>query len=151
TDIAARGIDVSHISHVINFDMPDTVDAYTHRIGRTGRAAKTGDAFTLTTQNDNAMVRAIENTLGMKLERRRLEDFDYTSPPARSTSAVPLQQSQRHHRQTGTGSKRAGSQMSSDSKPRYNRTSAKPFGKRRSSHAAYSSGSSARRPHSSHT
>ena len=112
------------------------------------RAAKTGDAFTLTTQNDNAMVRAIENTLGMKLERRRLEGFDYTSPPARSTSAVPLQQSQRHHRQTGV--KRAGSQMSSDSKPRYNRTSAKPFGKRRSSHAAYSSGSSARKPHSSH-
>ncbi|MDA8104420.1 MAG: DEAD/DEAH box helicase, partial [Nitrospiraceae bacterium] len=46
TDIAARGIDVSSISHVINYDMPDTSDAYTHRIGRTGRAAKTGDAFT---------------------------------------------------------------------------------------------------------
>ena len=150
TDIAARGIDVSHISHVINFDMPDTVDAYTHRIGRTGRAAKTGDAFTLTTQNDNAMVRAIENTLGMKLERRKLEGFDYTSSPPRSTHAVPPQQSQRHHRRTGTGAKRTGSQMSSDSKPRYPRTGAKPFGKRRSSHAAYSSGSSARKPHSSH-
>ena len=46
TDIAARGIDVSEISHVINFDMPDTVDAYTHRIGRTGRAEQTGEAFT---------------------------------------------------------------------------------------------------------
>jgi len=148
TDIAARGIDVSHISHVINFDMPDTVEAYTHRIGRTGRAAKTGDAFTLTTQNDNAMVRAIETALGMKLERRKLEDFDYTSPPARSTSAAPLQQSQRHYRRTGA--KRAGSQMSSDSKPRYHGTGAKPFDKRRSSHAAYSSGSSARKPHSSH-
>ncbi|MBI2472284.1 MAG: ATP-dependent helicase, partial [Planctomycetes bacterium] len=145
---AARGIDVSHISHVINFDMPDTVEAYTHRIGRTGRAAKTGDAFTLTTQNDNAMVRAIENTLGMKLERRKLEGFDYTSAPAHNTQDIPLQQTQRHHRRTGA--KRAGSHMSSDSKPRTHRTSVKPFGKRRTSHAAFSSGSSVRRPHSSH-
>ncbi len=55
TDIAARGIDVSRISHVINFDMPDTTDAYTHRIGRTGRAAKTGDAFTFITPADQAI------------------------------------------------------------------------------------------------
>jgi ATP-dependent RNA helicase RhlE len=148
TDIAARGIDVSHISHVINFDMPDTVDAYTHRIGRTGRAAKTGDAFTLTTQNDNAMARAIENALGMKLERRKLEGFDYTSSPAHNATEGPLQQTQRHHRRTGA--KKAWSHMSSDSKPRTYRTSAKPFDKRRSLHAAYSSGSSVRKPHSSH-
>jgi ATP-dependent RNA helicase RhlE len=81
TDIAARGIDVCTISHVINFDMPDTVDAYTHRIGRTGRAAKTGDAFTLTTPEDEGMVRAIERALGCRLERRRLEGFNYTQPP----------------------------------------------------------------------
>src|SRR3990172_3234594 len=56
TDIAARGIDVSSISHVINYDMPDTADAYTHRIGRTGRAAKTGDAFTFITREDEDMV-----------------------------------------------------------------------------------------------
>ena len=81
TDIAARGIDVSTISHVINFDMPDTVDAYTHRIGRTGRAAKTGDAFTLVTPEDDSMVRAIERVLNSKLERRRLEGFNYNQPP----------------------------------------------------------------------
>ena len=52
TDIAARGIDVSQISHVINYDMPDTAEAYTHRIGRTGRAARTGDAFTLVSHED---------------------------------------------------------------------------------------------------
>ena len=57
TDIAARGIDVSRISHVINYDMPDTTDAYTHRIGRTGRAEKTGDAFTFVTREDESMVR----------------------------------------------------------------------------------------------
>ena len=80
TDIAARGIDVSCISHVINFDMPDTTDAYTHRIGRTGRAAKTGDAFTFITREDDAMVRSIEHVLGEKVERRTLEGFDYKKP-----------------------------------------------------------------------
>jgi ATP-dependent RNA helicase RhlE len=80
TDIAARGIDVSKISHVINYDMPDTVDAYTHRIGRTGRAARTGDAYTFVTRPDRAFVWAIENVLGEKLERRILENFDYTIP-----------------------------------------------------------------------
>jgi ATP-dependent RNA helicase RhlE len=77
TDIAARGIDVSEISHVINYDMPDTVDAYTHRIGRTGRAEQTGEAFTFTSPADEYMVRDIERLLGTRIERRRLEDFDY--------------------------------------------------------------------------
>ena len=77
TDIAARGIDVPDISHVINFDMPDTVDAYTHRIGRTGRAEETGEAFTFSTPEDEAMVRDIERTLGTAIDRRRLPDFEY--------------------------------------------------------------------------
>jgi ATP-dependent RNA helicase RhlE len=85
TDIAARGIDVSRISHVINYDTPDTVDAYTHRIGRTGRAARTGDAFTLVTPKDRSLVWDIENVLGEKMERRTLEGFDYNVPaPERS-------------------------------------------------------------------
>ena len=86
TDIAARGIDVSGISHVINYDMPDTADAYTHRIGRTGRAAKTGDAFTFITREDGEMVRSIERILGEKVERRTLEGFDYKkATPVRDT------------------------------------------------------------------
>jgi superfamily II DNA/RNA helicase len=96
TDIAARGIDVSRISHVINFDMPDTVDAYTHRIGRTGRAAKTGDAFTFVTYKDRAFVWDIERALGEKIERRTLGDFDYTvkAPGGNGSgqSASPKQQ-----------------------------------------------------------
>jgi ATP-dependent RNA helicase RhlE len=80
TDIAARGIDVSGISHVINYDMPDTVDAYTHRIGRTGRAAKTGDAFTFVTPEDRGFVGDIEHVLGERIERRTLADFDYNVP-----------------------------------------------------------------------
>jgi ATP-dependent RNA helicase RhlE len=86
TDIAARGIDVTQISHVINYDIPDTPEAYIHRIGRTGRAARSGDAFTLATPEDNAMVRSIERVLGGPLERRHLEDFNYRSPaPKRNT------------------------------------------------------------------
>lgn len=75
TDIAARGIDVQQISHVINYDIPDTSDAYIHRIGRTGRAERSGAAFTLVTPDDSAQVRAIERALGGTLERRHLIDF----------------------------------------------------------------------------
>jgi ATP-dependent RNA helicase RhlE len=83
TDIAARGIDVSQVSHVINYDIPDTTEAYIHRIGRTGRAAKSGDAFTLVTDEDGAMVRAIEKTLGTTIERRTIAGFDYSVPAPR--------------------------------------------------------------------
>jgi len=76
TDIASRGIDVTEITHVINFDMPDTVDAYTHRIGRTGRAQETGEAFTFVTPEDTQMVRSIEHLLGYKINRRELDGFD---------------------------------------------------------------------------
>jgi superfamily II DNA/RNA helicase len=98
TDIAARGIDVSSISHVINYDMPDSADAYTHRIGRTGRAAKTGDAFTFITREDEEMVRGIERVLGKKVARCHIEGFDYKKPaPARDTEfARPPRESQRH-------------------------------------------------------
>jgi ATP-dependent RNA helicase RhlE len=77
TDIAARGIDVENISHVINYDMPDTTDAYIHRIGRTGRAERTGDAFTLVTPEDGSALRALERVMGKPIERRTLEGFDY--------------------------------------------------------------------------
>lgn len=80
TDIASRGIDVLSISHVINYDMPEKVETYTHRIGRTGRAAQTGEAFTLITSEDNAQVRCIEKVLGYKIEQRRFDDFDYSAP-----------------------------------------------------------------------
>lgn len=77
TDIAARGIDVTNVTHVVNFDMPDTVDAYTHRIGRTGRAERSGEAITFAVPDDAAMVRQIERLLKEPLERKRLPGFDY--------------------------------------------------------------------------
>ena len=79
TDIAAHGIDVTDVTHVINFDMPGTVDDYTHRIGRTGRATNQGEAFTLAVRTDAQMVRSVERLLGQPIERRRLPDFDYGS------------------------------------------------------------------------
>jgi ATP-dependent RNA helicase RhlE len=83
TDIAARGLDVESISHVINFDMPDTADAYIHRIGRTGRAERTGDAFTLVTPEDNDMIRTLDRIMGQPIPRKTLDDFDYNvaAPP----------------------------------------------------------------------
>ena len=80
TDIAARGIDVLHISHVINYDMPENVDAYIHRIGRTGRVNNNGDALTFVTNADAAMVSSIEHILKTKIERCVLENFDYKMP-----------------------------------------------------------------------
>lgn len=77
TDIAARGLDVESVSHVINYDMPDTADAYIHRIGRTGRAERSGDAFTLMTPEDKAMVQTLEKIMGQRLSRETLEGFDY--------------------------------------------------------------------------
>ena len=69
TDIAARGIDVTGISHVINFDVPDTVDAFTHRIGRTGRASRSGEAFTFAGRDDRKIIIQIEKCLGKKMNR----------------------------------------------------------------------------------
>jgi ATP-dependent RNA helicase RhlE len=89
TDIAARGIDVQEISHVINYDVPDTADAYIHRVGRTGRAALEGDAFTLVTPEDDEMVRAIEKAVGKPLPRRTVAGFDYKAPaPAPAPAAA---------------------------------------------------------------
>jgi ATP-dependent RNA helicase RhlE len=76
TDIAARGIDVSQIAQVINYDLPDTADAYTHRIGRTGRMANQGTALSLVTQDDVAMLRTIERLLGRSLERKRVASIE---------------------------------------------------------------------------
>ena len=65
---------------VITFDMPDTADAYIHRIGRTGRAQRTGDAFTLVTPEDNDMIRILERIMGSPLKREVLDGFDYKAP-----------------------------------------------------------------------
>ena len=77
TDIASRGIDVAGVSHVINYDVPQHPEDYVHRIGRTGRAEKVGDAFTLITGEELDAVRAIERFIGAKIPRLKLDNFPY--------------------------------------------------------------------------
>lgn len=87
TDIAARGIDVENITHVINFDVPGSAEDYVHRIGRTARAEREGDAFTLVAPEEEMQMRAIEKQLGRVLPRVALRDFDYeTAAPEKRTS-----------------------------------------------------------------
>jgi ATP-dependent RNA helicase RhlE len=77
TDIAARGIDVEALSHVVNFDVPVVPDDYIHRIGRTGRAAATGDAWTFVGEHEENDFNAIEKAIGRRVPRRKVAGFDY--------------------------------------------------------------------------
>jgi ATP-dependent RNA helicase RhlE len=79
TDVAARGLDVDGISHVVNYDLPMQAEDYVHRVGRTGRAQREGKAYSLVTPADEGMVRQIETVLRQKLPRRRLEGVDYSA------------------------------------------------------------------------
>jgi ATP-dependent RNA helicase RhlE len=90
TDIAARGIDVEGISHVVNYDMPMQAEDYVHRIGRTGRAQAVGEAYTLVTPADERMVNRIEYVLQQKLERRKIDGIDYRTPAARIPDAETI-------------------------------------------------------------
>ena len=97
TDIASRGIDVSEVSHVINFDMPNTVDAYIHRIGRTGRAKNKGEALTFVVPDDEFMVRKIEKILKAKIDRRTVDEIDYGKTNVKGSNA-------NEHRERNKGS-----------------------------------------------
>jgi ATP-dependent RNA helicase RhlE len=77
TDIAARGLDIAGVSHVINYDVPENAEDYVHRIGRTGRAQNTGDAFTLVTEEDVRDARSIERYMGVSVERKKIDGFPY--------------------------------------------------------------------------
>ncbi len=156
TDIAARGIDVSRVSHVINYDVPSTPEAYIHRIGRTGRASREGDAFTLVTDEDRGMVRSIDRILGEKTERRTLPGFDYraSSGGGNEFARPPLGNSGRNRPakvvRAGRPAKAAGSGASGSGQSRP--TNAKPAGRRPKSHgsemarAASGNRSKSRRP-----
>jgi ATP-dependent RNA helicase RhlE len=77
TDIASRGLDIADVSHVVNYDVPQHPEDYVHRIGRTGRAEARGDAFTIMVAEDQSYVERIERFIGTKVERVKLENFDY--------------------------------------------------------------------------
>jgi ATP-dependent RNA helicase RhlE len=82
TDVAARGIDVEALSHVVNFDVPNLPEDYIHRVGRTARAGATGDALTFASREEQSELRAIERRVGKPIPRRRLQGFDYDRAPA---------------------------------------------------------------------
>lgn len=96
TDIAARGIDIDDISHVINFDIPNSPEDYIHRIGRTARAEATGDAFTLVDRDEEPLVKEIEHALKQVLPRVTLPNFDYKGS-SKSHDHPPKTHSPRHH------------------------------------------------------
>jgi ATP-dependent RNA helicase RhlE len=91
TDIAARGIDVEALSHVVNFDVPAVPEDYIHRVGRTGRAEMTGDAFTFVAPDEEPDLRAIERAIGRSLPRVSLPDFDYKARASEQLE-VPLRE-----------------------------------------------------------
>jgi ATP-dependent RNA helicase RhlE len=109
TDIAARGIDVSGVSHVINFDVPNTPEVYTHRIGRTGRAEREGVACTFVTGSDGGWVRATERRIGAPIPRRRIEGFEHDidekperpRPPRGNVRKAQARRQQRNRRRRG--------------------------------------------------
>ena len=95
TNIAARGLDVEGISHVVNYDVPEQPEDYVHRIGRTARAEADGDAITLVTPDDEGLIHRIEYLLDRKIERKTLPGFDYDVPTpswARPSARVRMQQ-----------------------------------------------------------
>jgi ATP-dependent RNA helicase RhlE len=103
TDVAARGIDVCGISHVINYDIPDTAEAYTHRVGRTGRASKTGDAFTFVSGSEQSLARSITRLLGNKLTYSTMKGLDNVPASAsqkRSFHGRPQRGISRRHEKT---------------------------------------------------
>jgi ATP-dependent RNA helicase RhlE len=114
TDIAQRGLDVTGISHVINYDVPQQPEDYVHRIGRTGRAAATGDAFTFMSPDEIAMVRTIERVIGQQIPRISVQGYDFGSvaeaEPAKDENAVaaepPRRQLRRPNAARGRGGKR---------------------------------------------
>jgi ATP-dependent RNA helicase RhlE len=89
TDIAQRGIDVEELGHVVNFDVPAVAEDYIHRVGRTGRAEATGEAFTFVSPEEEAELRAIERAIGHRLPRVTLPDFDYAAK-AEARLEIPI-------------------------------------------------------------
>jgi ATP-dependent RNA helicase RhlE len=104
TDIAARGLDIAGVSHVINYDVPENAEDYVHRIGRTGRAQHTGDAFTLVTEEDVRDARSIERYMGLAVERKKIEGFPYIysalfdEKAIAESAAAPAKPASRLHR-----------------------------------------------------
>ena len=147
TDIAARGIDVEALSHVVNFDVPAAPEDYIHRVGRTGRAELTGDAFTLVAPEEEADLRGIERSIGRTLPRITVPDFDYKARPhvrleipmAQLIAAIRKRKAEDRARAKANADRRAGAhsahkpQTPARTGPPQHPSGPKPRGPRRSS------------------
>jgi ATP-dependent RNA helicase RhlE len=148
TDIAARGIDVEALSHVVNFDVPAVPEDYIHRVGRTGRAELTGDAFTFVAPDEEPDLKAIERAIGKALPRVTLPDFDYKAraqakleiPLAERIAAIRARKADERARRSAKGAPSAPSRHRSAEGPRHHsrpssgphsRPSGPPRGRRR--------------------
>jgi len=141
TDIAARGIDVEGLSHVINFDVPNVPDDYIHRVGRTARAGATGQALTFVSPEEMGDLRAIERAVAKVLPRRTLEGFDYQARPAEKLE-VPLAERLAAMRAQKSGEReraRANAERRGQAQP--SRTAARPEGARPAARPASATGS----------
>ena len=115
TDIVARGIDVEELDHVVNFDVPAQAEDYIHRVGRTARAGATGEAYTFVSPEEESELRAIEHAVGRKIDRRKLEGFDYTAkaaerfeiPMGERIAAIREQRKKARERQKANEARRA--------------------------------------------
>ena len=115
TDIASRGIDVEELGHVVNFDVPNMSEDYIHRVGRTARAGATGEAYTFVSPEEESELRAIEHAVGRKIDRRKLEGFDYTAkaaerfeiPMGERIAAIREQRKKARERQKANEARRA--------------------------------------------
>jgi ATP-dependent RNA helicase RhlE len=119
TDIAARGIDVDGISHVVNYDFPMHVEDYVHRIGRTGRAHAVGDAISFVTPEDHGELRSLERFIGRGIVRKKAEGFNYSmGAPAQNPAGNPQRAAQPANH--GAGNRHHQPQRSGGSGPRHN-------------------------------
>jgi ATP-dependent RNA helicase RhlE len=151
TDIAARGIDVEGLSHVVNFDVPNVPEDYIHRVGRTARAGQTGDAITFVSPEEMGELRAIERAVAKVLPRKTLEGFDY-QPKTAEKLEIPLAERLAAMRSQRSGERaraNANAAARNDRKPQ-----SAPAGRGDSSHASHARPSAPRpaaaRPHESH-
>jgi ATP-dependent RNA helicase RhlE len=117
TDIAARGIDVEELGHVVNFDVPMVPEDYIHRVGRTGRADAVGDAFTFVSDQEEGDLRSIEKAIGKRLPRVTLPDFDYTTPIAEPPPALAGASAPARGRRPSPGQGRAGQARQGQARP----------------------------------
>ncbi len=114
TDIAARGLDIQHVSHVVNYDIPNTPDAYTHRIGRTGRAEREGKALTFVTADDQSLVWEVERRLGSTIPRCKVDGIESIPLP-------PQSQTPSRRRPSGRAKTRTHARARSGARPRARR------------------------------